>query len=468
MKTPGEQNLDAIILGAGLTGLTAAATLRQDGASVLLLEKSSRVGGAIATIEEGGFRVETGPNTFLLNEARWETLFSKIGLKSQSIEADPAAKKRYIVRHGRPHAVPGHPLAALTSPLFSNRGLLRVLADPLRRPLPGGKERSLARLVRHRFGHEILDYAVDPFVNGIYAGDPERLSFEIAFPRLAAAEKRGGGSLLRGFLRARADRKQSGEPPFRSRIISFREGLEALPRALAQHVDNSLLTGTRVRDIHFDSHRKVWRLTIQTTGNAAARTVSAPHLVVGIPAFAIPALPFSGELRSALECFREIEYPPVANIALGFPRTAVEHPLDGFGMLVPSRESFFILGTLFSSSLFPGRAPDGSVLLTSFVGGSRHPSRADLPESEMIEAVSADLHRLLGVRGKPVFAHIARWPRAIPQFNLGYERFLQHMEKLETEWPGLHFGGHYRDGISLPNCLGAGVRLARSITGSVD
>jgi oxygen-dependent protoporphyrinogen oxidase len=350
--------------------------------------------------------------------------------------------------------MPASPKTFITTPLFSWRAKLNLIAEPWRRRGPEDQEESVAEFVVRRLGREFLDYAVNPFVGGVYAGDPEKLSVRHAFPKLHALEQEHG-SLLRGALKRR---NVSGGP--KGRIFSFPNGLGEIPTALATAVGSQV----RLRH-HVLSVRRAedgWQIEFETAGVRHMETFAA--VVCALPADAVAALNFDNvPAAPSLRALREIVHPPVVSVFTGYKREDVRHPLDGFGMLVPQVEHRLILGTLFSSTLFPGRAPQGYVGLTSFVGGMREPELAQLNETELVRIVDAELKRFLGVRGAPVFTHVQSWPRAIPQYMLGYQRFKDAIAAAENSAPGLFIGGNCRDGISLANCIDSGRRLAEAV-----
>lgn len=449
----GEKDPGTIVIGAGLTGLAAAVELRRAGHRVLVLEAGGRAGGAVCTDAADGFLAERGPNTLMVNDPQVGEFLRVNGLEGEMVA--PRAARRFIVRGGKPLALPSGPAGAVTTPVFSLAGKLRILAEPF---IPRGTvdDESLADLVRRRLGPEMLAYAIEPFVAGIYAGNPEKLSARHAFPKLWNLERRHG-SFIRGALRLR----RSGPP---QRMVSFRNGMRALPDALAASLGADLRLGAHVEEIvRGDDGR--WRVTWREGGGASS-DAGAPKLVCAVPAFAVPPLPWPGALRDGLGILDEIEYPPVTVVVHGFRRADVAHPLDGFGMLVPAAERRRILGTLFTSSLFPGRAPEGCVLLTTFVGGARQPRLAELGDDALDQDVCSDLRELLGLDGPPVFRRIYRWPRAIPQYNTGYGRILSALESLEAAWPGLHLAGNYRGGIAAGQCILNGMQLAARIAGA--
>jgi oxygen-dependent protoporphyrinogen oxidase len=441
------------VVGGGVTGLTAAWRLHIQGHRVTLFESSDHLGGAVTTVVRDGWLIESGPNS-LLESPPFDTLVAGLGLESERLYAAPAAKNRYLVRDGRLVPVPMAPHKLLTTPLFSLRTKLRLFAEPFMRSRVRPADVSLAVLVRDHFGQEIVDYAVNPLVAGIYAGDPETLSTKHAFAKLWEIEQTHG-SLIRGQIAAMKERRARGEKPA-ARIASFTRGLQTLPAALAAQLPAGAIR-TRAPVISLSPGRP-WKLVSWRDGLAATDEFAA--VVLALPAAALAGLPIGAAGENPLAALELVDYPPVASLFLGFRREQVAHPLDGFGALVPAVENRAILGVLFSSTLFPGRAPEGHVALTVYVGGTRQPDLARLAPEALRLRVLADLRDLLGVSGDPVFAHATFWPHAIPQYNLGYERFLAAMANAEAQHAGLFIGGHVRDGISVANCIAAGERLA--------
>jgi oxygen-dependent protoporphyrinogen oxidase len=442
------------VIGAGITGLTAAFRLRQAGFSPVVFEAASRVGGVIGAVRSDGWLHELGPNSLLEGSAEVAALVDDVGLGSRRLYAADAARQRYIVRAGRMVAMPTSPLAFVTTPLFSLRAKLALLGEPLRPKAPAEIEETVADFVVRRLGQEFLDYAINPFVGGVYAGDPRRLSVQHGFPKLHALEQ-AHGSLIRGALKRR---NTSGGP--KGRIFSFPGGLEELPRTLAAGLGSAVRLNTRVESLRRTENQ--WQLA--WSGADGPGAASFAHVVVALPADALAGLKFEGVVNAPdLTALRAIVHPPVASVFTGFARGEVTHPLDGFGVLMPEVEQGKILGSLFSSTLFPGRAPEGCVALTTFVGGVRQPELAQLGDDALLELVLAELRRLVGVRAAPRFVHVRRWPRAIPQYAPGYARFKELLTRMEQAAPGLHLGGNARDGISLANCIESGLRLAASV-----
>lgn len=443
------------IVGAGITGLTAAFRLHRQGHAVSLFERSAQPGGSVRTIRENGWLVEAGPNSLQYGAPELKAVVKELGLEAVMLTAGPAGKKRFIVRGGRFVPVPAGPGPFFSTNLFSFGTKVRIFAELLKRPRIRATDLSLAELVRSHFNQELVDYAVNPLIAGIYAGDPEKLSVKHAFNMLWKAE-RSHGSLLRGMIALVKEKKARGESGV-SPIVSFPEGLQALTDALAARLPaGALQLNTTVETV---IPGRPHRLVCKRDGQSCSGEFDA--VVLAVPASGLAQLTFGTLGERPLALLDSIPQPPVSSLYLGYRREQVAHPLDGFGGLVPAVEQRQVLGILFSTSLFPGRAPEGHVGLTVFAGGTRQPDNARLDTPALLQRIAPDLRDLVGVSGEPAFIKHTAWPKAIPQYNLGHERFLEPMTRCEQDHPGLFIGGNVRDGISLPDCLKAGERLAK-------
>ena len=440
------------IIGAGISGLARAWQLQRGGQDCTVLEQSALAGGAVRSHREGDTLAEEGPNSILLNSHEIEAFLDSVpGLQESIVEACPAANKRFIVRNGKPHAVPMGPLSAITTPLWSFVAKLRVLKEPFVRPAPSDGEESVAEFVRRRLGDELYRYAINPLVGGIYAGDPEKLSLPHAFPNLHALDQNHGG-LIRGAIAKVWAARANKIPKPRKRIISFKDGMAELPEKLAAALSDDLHTAVSIDSIRQSDTQ--W--TVSWTSPCGMVTERLfDQLIITVPAHRLPHLPFDSILKQQLGSLGAIDYPPVSVLSLGFKRTDVAHPIDGFGVLVPECEGRKILGVLFPSSVFSKRAPQDEVLLTAFVGGERQPECATADTETLIATVLPELEQLLGVTGKPTFVHHKHWDKAIPQYKLGYSKHLAKIKWIEQRYSGLHLAGNYCTGISLTNCLEA-------------
>jgi oxygen-dependent protoporphyrinogen oxidase len=441
------------VLGGGITGLCAAYKLTQLGHSVRIFEKDSSLGGSIKTELSEGYLIEKGPNSLQESE-ELSNLISELGLQSERIEASTTAKNRYLVKEGRLIAVPMGIGSFIKTPLLSWHAKLSVFKELFHKKKSRKNDLSLADFVRDHFGDEILAQAVQPMVSGVYAGDPEALSMRNAFPRLLEYEE-NNGSLILGLIGASKRKKKTAKsgPP---KLISFKKGLATLPEALASQLKKeSILLETTVTGI---SRENTWSVTYTYLGSE--HTESFDSIISTLPAFPLSQLAFDKLSTHPLSVLSNVSHPAVTSLFLGFKRSAIQHPLDGFGALIPSREKMNSLGILFSSSLFEGRSPKDCACLTVMLGGSLNSSLALENESVLLNKVMADLKQLLGITEDPLFIRKTLWPKAIAQYNLGYETMQKTFQAVEEAFPGFYVGGQLRDGISVPDCIRAGFKLA--------
>jgi protoporphyrinogen/coproporphyrinogen III oxidase len=438
--------LDALVVGAGISGLTTAFRLAHGGWRVAVVEAAGRVGGAMETWTDGPWRFELGPNTVVENHETVGRLIGNAGLEGEKIVAAPSAKRRYLYKDGRLIPLPSGPGSFLTTPLFSPGAKLRLLKEPwIGRP-PERTEESIAGFTRRRLGQSFLDYAVGPFASGIYAGDPERLSVRWAVPRIWSLE-RDHGSLFRGAFARRKGPSPGGA------MISFRDGLETLPRKLAAEIGD-VRTGVAVqRIVRMDPIGGGYR------AETSAGPIEAKHIVLAVPADAAARL-LDEATAGASRLFEQVPYAAVAILALGWRRVEVGHSLAGFGFLVPRKEGLRTLGCLFPSELFPGCAPRDHVALAAFAGGRTDPGIVTWDEDRIAATLIDELRGPLSIRGEPAFRLVRRWPRAIPQYEIGHGRFLDRAREIEQALPGLHIGGNFLGGISVPNCIQNSTELA--------
>jgi protoporphyrinogen/coproporphyrinogen III oxidase len=437
---------DVVVVGAGLSGLTAAFRLAQQGVRLRVVESAARPGGVIGSVRRDGALYERGPNSGLDTTPLINELLAAAGIVGERVDAEAAAARRYILRNGQLSALPTSPPAFITSPLFSWRAKLALLREPFIAAAPADAEETVAAFVRRRLGTEFLDYAIEPFVAGIYAGDPEKLSVLAAFPRLFALEQRYG-SLIRGQIMGARERKKSAEKAKNAAVsFSFREGMQTLTDALARRLRVDY--GVRAAGLRREADGV---FALECERGAERFELCARSVVLAVPAYEAARIVarIAPEAAVALEA---IVYPPVATVASCYRRANVAHPLDGFGFLAPRKESPPILGCLFSSSMFTGRADSSTVLLTTFVGGVRSAPLALVSEEELGASVSAALQGFLGAR-QPLWQVVTRWPQAIPQYTLGHLQRIAAVERAEAAAPGLRFCANWRGGVSVADCI---------------
>jgi oxygen-dependent protoporphyrinogen oxidase len=450
----------AIVIGAGISGLTCAYRLRRRGVSVLLLEAASRAGGMIRTVrQDDGFLFELGPQSCLV-DAPLLALIEELGLAENLLRANSRAP-RYVLHRGRLRRVPLGPAALLGTSLFGARTKLRLVADLIRRTRPPDQDESVGTLVRRKFGDEILERIVAPMVSGIYAGDADAISVSAAFPSLRRYELEHG-SILRGALKSRPAK---GE--LRPILCSFSEGMETLPIALAKSLGDALWCDTQVHsirrgaaDISGNSHDAQFQIEIVRRG--ARETLSAAAVIVATPCDASAAI-LSGVSEQFAETFQRIEYAPVAVVSAGYARKSIGNALDGFGFLVPRGEGLHLLGNVWSSSLFPDRAPAGHVSLASFAGGTTDPEFCALPDSEIAAQITKELAHILRISAPPVALRVQTYARALPQYTLDHVNIVQSLASLTASTAGLFLAGNYLAGPSVGACVAQATQTSDAV-----
>ncbi|MBK7793141.1 MAG: protoporphyrinogen oxidase [Betaproteobacteria bacterium] len=455
-------DVDVVVVGGGISGLAAAFGLQKSGYAVELLEAQPRVGGVIGSRRRDGVLYELGPNSTLDTTPLINELLDDVGLRQQRAEPSAAASIRYVVRDGKPIPLPTSAGGFLTTPAFTLGAKLRLFKELFVAPTPPGVEESIAAFVRRRLGNEFLDYAIDPFVAGIYAGDPERISVPAAFPRLLALEQKYGG-LIKGQIRGARERKKSKEVAKNTaKSFSFRDGMQTLTDGVGRKLDR-VRCGVRVRRVEREAPE---RFRIEGEQDGATFVRRARAVVIATPAYA--AADIVRDLApGAARALAAIEYAPIAVVAAAFRRADVVHSCEGFGFLVPRKERRKVLGSLFSTSMFANRGPEGTVLFTTFAGGRRDPEIAAMADDAVVRIVRGELEALVGAGGPPLWTEVVRWPQAIPQYDLGHLARIGQIEQAERELPGLLFCANYKGGVSVSDCIKNGHGVAATLAGHI-
>lgn len=441
------ENKKALVIGGGISGLCAAARLRKAGFAVTVLERKNRAGGVIDTFESDGFKAESGSNTVMIHSQKTLDFLKEEGIWESAKEANPASKKRYFVRYGKPRAVPMGPLSLLFTRLFTFAGKIRLLCEPFVKKFPADAEPSVAEFTAARLGKDVLDYAINPFMAGVYGGDPSKLSIKHAFAPFWNLEQKYG-SIIKGAVKSIKEKKAAGNF-FKPVLLSFDGGMKTLVNTLSKNIGESLETNAKI--ISIDLTGNSWQVCWATDNDERCEDFDA--IVLAVPAPEIKNLPLPGTLAAELQALDEITYAPMITYTMGFGKKQLRRKTDGFGVLVPQKENLSVLGSLYVSSLFGDRAPEGFTTLTNYVGGMRHPEYTVLSQGEVREKILTDLKKLLGVRGEPVFEKMYKWEHAIPQYNVGYERFLETMDAAEEKFPNLAIIGSFRGGVGVSNCM---------------
>ncbi len=462
----------AVVVGGGVSGLATALRLL-DGATargldlrVDVLEAAPQAGGNLRTLAHDGWRLEWGPNGFLDNEPATLRLVDRLGLRDELVRSSDAARRRFLVVGGRLREIPASPPAFLKTDLFTHRAKLRVLGEllvPRRRDLgraadDPATDESVWEFGRRRLGRDFAELMLDPMVKGIFGGDARRLSLAAAFPRMVELE-RDHGSLFRALAAISKQRKRAADAGPSGTLHSFRDGMAALPAALARALRDDpracLVTSRAVASIGRDG--AVWRVRVDE-----GASFEADAIVHAAPAHAAAAhlRGLDPTLSGLLE---GIPYVPMAVIALGYARGDVAHDLDGFGALIPTCEHSRLLGALWTSSIFPGRAPDGRVLLHCMAGGPLDPHVLDDDDDALRDRAVAELRGLMGLRGDPEMTRVFRHPRAIAQYEPGHLDRLRRMDARLAGLPGLHLSGSSYRGVSVNACIKESETMAAAV-----
>lgn len=443
-----------VVAGGGITGLVAAFTLQQEAArrrmpiEVSVLEADAAPGGHAQTIVEDGFIVERGPNGFLDRGEATVALIDELGLRPRVIEANPAARRRFILRDGRLRHVPESPPALIASDALGWRGKWRLLQEPWAPAAPIDRDESVFEFAERRLGREAAETFVDTAVAGISAGDSRLLSVKSQFPVLKEWE-RVHGSLLKAMLA----RRRSGAS--RPKLLSLDRGLGILTTTLVSRLNGAVRINAPIARIVRAGNS--WKVHLRD-----GAVTTADHVLFALPAHAAAGVSasFDAELSDALNA---IPYAGLTVVALAYPAPSITRPLDGYGYLVKRSEDLATLGVLWESTIFPDRAPAGTALLRVMLGGARRSEVSTFGEEAVTDIAVAEATRVLRISGRPVRQWVWRWPSAIAQYNIGHEVRVSTIRRLVDRHRGLHLCGTAYDGVSFNDAIASARRTAVSI-----
>jgi oxygen-dependent protoporphyrinogen oxidase len=446
-------NAEAIIVGGGISGLSLAYFLlkRNPELDLKLIEAEKRAGGKIITEKVSGFLCEGGVNGFLSNKPSTITLAQELNI--EPVKGSESAKKRYILIDGKLTEVPSNPLKFFLSSLLSFSGKIRMIREYFIPPLKEDKDESVEEFVSRRVGREFYEKLIDPMSTGIYAGDSSRMSMKSCFPKVYFLEKKYGG-LIKGLLALKKERKDVKAQP-ETVLMSFKGGMLELINSLESKLKGRIIKGKKVTGCIYENG--TYRVFLES-----GETIATKKIIFACPAHETAQIlkDFDKELSDILN---SIPYPPLSVVALGFKREQIGFGTDLYGFLVPYREKRKILGTLFDSSIFPNRAPEGYVLLRSMIGGRRTPELALLPDEKLIDLALSELREIIKIKGEPKFIKIFRWERAIPQYEVGHEEKLKRINQILEKYPGLYLTGNAYRGVSVNDCIENSLKLSEKI-----
>ena len=448
-----KQQHEIVVIGAGLTGLSTAFHLHRQGRDVVILEKADRVGGQIHTYHENGFTFESGPNTGVVSFPEVAELFQLLEGSCQLEIARESSKRRLIWKGNRFHELPSSPVSAITTPLFRLSDKFRILGEPWRKKGTDPDE-PVGALAARRLGKSFYEYAVDPFVSGVYAGDPMKLTTRYALPKLYNLEA-NYGSFIRGAIAKAKEPKTDRDRLATKKVFSAVGGLQRLVEALSK--DLRIITSANNLKVMPTADGQ-WSCTYNGTEEIVSRKV-----VTTVGAYALPALlPFIPE--APMQKMSNLFYAPIIQVILGV-KNARGLDFPAFGGLVPSKEQKRVLGILFPSSCFEQRCPEGGALYSYFIGGARHTDYLQKSDDEIREITLEAFHSMLKYPAdmQPDLLRIFRHEHAIPQYwSDSGERFAT-IEALQQQYPGLILAGNMRDGIGMGNRIHQGATIASSI-----
>ena len=446
-----------VIVGGGISGLSLAYAIleREPSAELTIFESGKKPGGKIWTEKVDGFLCEGGVNGFLDNKPK--TIELSLKLLLNPLRSSDVARQRYIFSDNRLHLLPESPVSFFTSNLMSLYGRMRIIYEMFA-PRGTADDESLAEFAKRRLGKEAYEKLIDPMASGIYAGNPETLSLKSCFPKVYDIEKKYG-SLIRGMISLQKDARKTGKGKVGAgpggALTSFYDGMGMVIDSLKKSLAEKLMTGSKVTAVE----KKGKGYAVHLSDGSI---VESEVLVIAAPAYSASEI-LKGFDKRLSSVIAEIPYPAVSVVCFGYKKERISHQLNGFGFLIPYREKSKILGTLWDSSIFPNRAPEGYVLLRSMVGGARASGLAMQDDTRLAGTVAEELKNIMGIKAQPDFVRIYRHEKAIPQYNIGHSNRLKAIDELLSKYRNLYLTGNAYRGISLNDCIENSYKLAESI-----
>ncbi|ANQ48539.1 protoporphyrinogen oxidase [Flammeovirga sp. MY04] len=436
------------IVGGGISGLTAAFYLQKKGYDCTVLEKNNVAGGCISTEQKDGRIYENGPNSLLFTSKHLKFI-EEVGFLDELIEAEAVNKDRFILKNGKYHVLPSGPQNFFSNKFFSGKTKWKIITEYFRKNQAASDKETVYDFFLRRFNKEICDYALDPFVSGIYAGDPKKLAIKASFPSLYEAEHKHG-SIIKGMIKKRKENKENGVPTERRTAYSFKEGNFSFIKKLAVQVN--IKSSFTVKNILKEEQY----FTIE----GESETLQFDHVVIASDIYSSSSF-LKGLLPTVANKIENIVAPPMCVVHSVYSKDAVKNAPIGFGGLNPRLEKTFTAGSIWTSCIFPNRTPQGEAMITSFVGGMQNPEKTNLSEDELKEGVAHELNSTLNIEGQPIYQKVFKWEKAIPQYSYDIVELWEEMNKNEID--GLHFTTNWKGGIAVPECIDQAIALSENI-----
>lgn len=452
-----------VVLGAGISGLSAANFLVSKDIELTVLEKSARVGGLMNSIKKDGYQLETGPNSVMLNNIEFLELLQDLNLDQEIIfPEEKAAKNRFILIRDKAIALPSGPTSLFGNSIIGWGGIAALIREPFKKAKPSKEDESLAEFCERRFGKKLLQNVITPFVTGVYAGDPSAMSAKYAMTALWEAEQ-NHGSVIKGMIKGLKAKKADPQHQLlpKQKMISFKNGLQSIPNAITNKLAHQLVVNAEVKSVEKLANDQ-YKVTY--TENEEEKSIIADTVISSLPAYVESKIwktyysNFSAELD-------QVNYVPTCSIHLGYDKSQVKNQEQGFGILTRTIEKKSFLGILFINRFFPHNAPKDKDLFAVIIGGARSPELTQLPKEELIKHVKKELSEIMNIEGEAELTNYIKWEKGIPQYNLGHEKLMNELELFENENPNYHIIGNYVRGVSVADSIKKGVKIAKKIRG---
>lgn len=457
--------MDIIIVGGGISGLALGWNLKTRlkpiniPFSMRIFEKERRCGGKMWTVREGGFVIEEGPNGFLDNKIDTLELVQSLSYEDDLLRSNKGAKKRYIFLNGDLHLLPENPIAFLKSKILSFKGKVRVFGEFFIKPQKEDVDETLYDFAKRRLGIEFADRFIDPMAKGVFAGDAKKMSLKSSFPRIWEIEQNYGG-LFKGLIKIKKEKRQSSGPGgFGGTLTSFKNGVRDLIEILSKNLFEEIFTAVTVKEI---KRRNDGKYEIKFLKGGDESVINVDIVILSTQSFEAAKI-LSSLDNEISDLLSKIPYASVGVVATVYDNKDLKNPPDGFGFLCPTIEERKILGTLWDSSIFEGRVPEGYTLMRTMIGGRQNPQILELNDKDIEEIVLSELREIMGIKAKPFFTKIFIHKKAIPQYEGGHENLMKKINEKLKSHSGIFLCANSYYGVGLNDCTLNAKRVADEV-----